>query len=352
MSLKRIAIAAILCLSLFSAPAAAQNGKGNGRGNGGGNDGPPAAFEPAVAYQYSGKNYTDIRLANRAGDQACTVLRVDSGEPNLRGFELDAANMRLAYGLGGNAIFLATLTYVGEDPCPVALAENTELIGPTSSANPEDLDFSPGGALLAWVENNEDYTGLGTSTIIVIYDLETREATPVSLEQWYNEPRPEWGTNGEWATGSIRFSPDFETTNEIIFSGGPLNGSQGAYNSIWAYNINELTAPRKIYDGGGISIDSVVTVTNPQGLGDHRVAFTDNNTGNTLQVRVSDGFVVDSFLAYEPAYSCDNSELIHGASGRGRKTNVYITSVDGTSSERWGGSDMRFFNWFCSGTSP
>ncbi|WP_265529620.1 hypothetical protein [Sphingomicrobium marinum] len=335
-------------MSLISAPAAAQNGKGNGKGNGGGGSEPPAAFEPAIGYRYEGRGFTDIRLANRAGDQACTVLRFEDGGPRLRGFGLDAANMRLAYGLGNDAIYLATLTYVGENPCPVALEEDTELIGPTSSNSFDFIDFSPDGALATWTESDEDYTGLGSSGIIAIYDLETGETTHLTLEQWHNEPRPEWGTNGEWAVGSIRFSPDFAATNEIIFSGAPLNGYQGAYNSIWAYNINEMAAPRKIYDGAGIWIDAIVTVTNPQGMGEHRVAFTDNDTGNMLQVRVSDGVPVETFPASEPAYSCDNSELIHN----GGRRKIYITSADGTSSQRWGGSGMRFFDWFCPGTAP
>ncbi|MCT2560230.1 hypothetical protein N0B51_14700 [Tsuneonella sp. YG55] len=318
--------------------------KGGGKG---GSGDPPAAFEPAIGYKFSGRNYTDIRLANRAGDQACTVLRLPDGSPSLRGFVFDGANGRLAYGLEGDVIYLATLTYEASNPsCPVALAKNTVAITPLTVADPETLDFSPRGDHLVWSEPNKAYTGYGSAFDIVVFDIGAGEHTRIPLEKW-GTTNPDWGVTNEWVATSTRFSPDFDNSGEIIFSGAPLSGVLGAYNSLFAVNVDGQTEPRLIVNGASMQVDAIVTVTSPGGSGAHKVAFTDNNTGKVRQHRISDGGLVASFSGDEPAYSCDNSELIHSAKGKGGKPSIYITAADGSSSETWSSGGPRFFDWFC-----
>lgn len=319
--------------------AAPPEGKGGGKGGGGGDEEPPAEpFAPAIAYFEDGRKYKDLRLANRAGDQACLVLRTAQGDDELRGFVYHARTKMLAYSRDNQGIYLASW---GDDPCTVG---DGTLI--RSGPNPEFMDFSPDGSLLTWAEGDPDYTGFGSANIVFIYEVATGVLTQFDLKQWGGS-RSDWGVNGEWSA-SFRFTPDFATSNEVVVSGGPLDGSKGAYVSLFKYNLDELAAPTLLLDGADIAFDAVVTITNPGGEGSARYAFTNNNTGDVLQVRLSDGGVVGSFKGYEPAFSCDNSEIIHQSSGgKGGKSAISITSADGSSSTVWSSGNYRFFDWFC-----
>lgn len=325
--------------------AAPPEGKGGGNGGGGGDGGedPPAeTFVPAIAYFEDGRKNKDLRLANRAGDQSCLVMRTAQGADELRGFVYHAGSKTLAYSRDNLGIYLTTW---GNNPCTVS---DGTLI--RSGPNPEFMDFSPDGRLLTWSEGDPNYTGFGSANIVFVYyvadvgEISAGTLVQFDLKQWGGS-QPEWGVNGEWSA-SFRFTPDFATSNEVVVSGAPLDGSQGAYVSLFKYDLDETSAPTLLLDGADIAFDAVVTITNPGGDGSARYAFTNNNTGDVLQVRLSDGGVVGSFTGYEPAYSCDNSELIH-RSGSGRKVETRITSADGTSTETWSNGNLRFFDWFC-----
>lgn len=329
----------------MAASAAPPVGKGGGKDKGGGGDDgsgdPPAeTFVPEIAYFEEDRKGKDLKLANRAGDAACVVLQSSSGSPKLRGFEFHAPSKLLAYSIDDTGIFLASWS---DDPCFVGGE-----IQIRAQVAPESLDFSPDGKFLVWRENVDDWTGLGTAAKIFIFDVTSpnSEPTEVSLEAWGGE-RPEWGVNGEWGISSqVRFSPDFATSNELIFAGASLDGRFGEYDSLFAYNIDETTIPRKLLDGANVLFDWVLSVTNPSGQGAAKVAFTNNNTGEIIQIPINGGLAT-TFSAYgEPEYSCDNFEIIH-RSGSGRKLNIEITGVDGTPIETWSKADLRFFDWFC-----
>lgn len=318
----------------FAALAAPPAGKGGSKG-GGGEDPPPEPFSPAIAYFEQGRQSKDLKLANRNGDQACLVMRSQSGAPTLRGFVYHAASKVLAYSIDNSGIFLATWD---TDPC---LVGSGQLIRP--SANPEFMDFSPDGKYLTWTEPVDGYSGFGSAAEIFIYNLESGTLSGVPLDAW-GGTRPEWGVDGEWGIGPVLFSPDFLSSNELVFRGAPLDGSAGEYDSLFAYNIDGTTAPRKFFDGAGGGIDVVMSVSNPQGAGDARVAI---RKGPIRQIAISDGSQGPSFDGYEPAYSCDNSELIHRTSPSSGKYQIQITSADGTSTETWSKANLRFFDWFC-----
>ena len=335
MTLCRTFTALLMCAAVSTTTIAAPpEGKGGGKGGGGGDDPPAEPFMPSIAYLEEGRKSIDLKLANRAGDQACLVLRSESGA-RIRGFVYHAASKVLAYSIPNIGIQLATWV---DDPCVVGAGT---LIG--SGGDTSYMDFSPDGNLLAWTEPDPGYTGFGTSSLVFVYDVGNGTLTQLDLEQWGGD-RPEWGVYGEWSTGSVRFSPDFSTTNELLFSGGPLDGSQGAYNSLFAYNIDETEPPRKYYDGAGDGIDSVMSVTNPTGTAEARIAITQ---GPVRQIAISDGSEGPTFDGYEPAYSCDNSELVHRFRTNGGKYEIRITSADGGSTETWSKGKLRFFDWFC-----
>lgn len=342
MRLHIIATTMLCCIALGSTAilAAPPEGKGGGKGGGGGGGGedPPAQpFVPAIAYFQETRKSKDLRLANRAGDQACLVLQSASGEPKLRGFAYHAASNKLAYSTDGLGIRIATW---GSDPCSVTS-------GPVipQTGNPEFMHFSPDGSLLAWSEGDPDYTGFGSAYIIVIYDLSSGARTEFDLKQW-GGTRPEWGVDGEWSAGNVHFSPDFDSSNEIVFSGGPLDGSQGAYNSLFVFNLDGSSAPQKFYDGAG-GMDSIMSVTRPSGAGVARMAISQ---GEIRQIVIDDGSQGPSFDGTEPSYSCDNSEIIHRfATGKWNKYEIRITSSDGSSTETWSKANLRFFDWFCAG---
>lgn len=331
------AIALVLGAAVSAAPP---EGKGGGKGGGnGGDDEPPAeAFLPAIAYFEQSRKSKDLKLTNRAGDVACVVKQSGTSSAVLRGFVYDAANKMLAYSIGSRGIFLTTWD---EDPCVVG---DGTLIH--SQASPEFMDFSPDGNYLVWRETVQDYSGFGTASEIFFYDLSSGTVSNISLDA-HGGSRPEWGVNGEWAVSNVQFSPDFDPSNEdspdeLIFRGAPLDGSLGEYESLFSYNIDGQSAPRKFYDGGGDYIDIVMSVTNPTGGDEARIAIT---KGHVRQIAISNGAEGPTFDGYEPAYSCDNSEIIH-RSGTG-KADIRITAADGSSTETWSKANLRFFDWFC-----
>lgn len=317
--------------------AAPPEGKGGGRGGGGGDDPPAEPFAPSIAYFEESRKSKDLKLANRAGDQACLVVRSGSGSPKLQAFEYHAATKMLAYSIGNTGIFLASW---GSDPCTIG--EGTLIRGQVA---PGSMDFSPDGQYLVWREPDENYTGFGTAARIIIYDLSAGTTSEVSLKAW-GGVRPEWGVNGEWGLSQVHFSPDFATSNELIFVGGSLDGRFGEYDSLFAYDIDETSVPRKLLDGASIGFDFVLSVTNPGGTGQAKVAFTNNNNGQVIQLPINGG-ATSSFAGYEPEYSCDNSELIHRKDASSRKNEIRITSADGSSTETWSKASLRFFDWFC-----
>lgn len=335
--LSSVAIALTMGVAVSAAPP---EGKGGGKDKGGGDGGgdPPALFVPAIAYFEEGRKSKDLKVANRAGDQACLVLSSSSGSPKLRGFEFDPSSSLLAYSIDNTGVFLASW---GGDPCTIG--QGTLI---RSQVAPENLDFSPDGRYLVWREPVDDWTGFGSAAKIFIYDVTAPDSEPteVSLEDW-GGPRPEWGVNGEWSVSNVRFSPDFVATNELIFVGGSLDGRFGEYASLFAYNINENYEPRKLLDGSNISFDYVFGVTHPNGAGDAKVAILNNNNGRILQVPINGG-TASSFVGGEPEYGCDNAELIHRTQS-GRKFEIRITSADGSASELWSRADLRFFDWLC-----
>nr|WP_298895367.1 hypothetical protein [uncultured Altererythrobacter sp.] len=331
-TLTAISLATILAISASAAPPEGKGG-GKGGGNNGGEDPPTDPFVPAIAYFEEGRKSKNLKLANRAGDQACMI----SDQQGLRGFEYHASSKVLAYSVSGIGVFL---TSWGDDPCTVG---NGTLI--RNQAAPENLDFSPYGRYLVWREPVEDYSGFGTAARIMLYDLSDGSVSEVSLEAW-GGVRPEWGVNGEWGVSNIRFSPDFATTNEIIFVGGSLDGRFGEYDSLYTYSIDGANAPKKLLDGASISFDFVFSVTSPAGSGVSKVAFRNNNNGQVVQLPINGG-AASSFAGYEPDYSCDNSELIHRKDASSRKNEVRITSADGGSTETWSKASLRFFDWFC-----
>lgn len=319
--------------------AAPPEGKGGGKGGGGGEDPPAEPFVPAIAYFDSTSTAKQLRLANRAGDQACMVVETPDGGPKLRGFTYHAASKQLAYSISETGIYV---TSWGSDPCKVDAP--TQVRALSGGDHPEVMDFSPDGRYVVWTEPIHEYTGFGSPYLIYIYDTQEATVFEVSLLQW-GGVREEWGVDREWSVGGIRFSPDFATSNELIFVGGPLDGSQGAYTSLFRYDISGNSPPLKIYDGAGMSFDQFISVTNPEGEGSHRVAFTDNETKILVQVTLA-GDEVIRFDAREPAYSCDNTEIIYQAFLRKNRNSWFIADVDGTNAERWSSAGS-WFDWFC-----
>lgn len=321
---------AVILAAGFAASAAPPEGKGGGKGGGKGEDPPAETFVPAIAYFEESRKSKDLKLANRAGDAACLIVRSNDGEPKLRGFAYHAASNTLAYSKGGSGIYLASW---GEDPCAIG---SGALIPDTGS--PEFLDFSPLGGKLIWRETHPDYTGsgtVGTASQIFVYDLSSAQVQELPLDLW--------------AVGGVRFSPEFESTGEIVFRGGPLDGSEGLYDSLFVYDIDAPVSagsnPRKIVDGAGDYIDIVLSASSPGGGGEASVAYVQ---GTIHQVRISDGTQAGPSIAgYEPAYSCDNSEIIYRYPASARRYEVRISSSDGNSTETWTKADLRFFEWFC-----
>lgn len=333
---KSVFLPSLAIVALMTASAVSAQGKKNGNGGGGGGDPPDPVFTPAIAYLEVGRKSKDLKLSNRAGDAACLVVSTPLSGARLSGFEFHAAEKVLAYSIGGQGIFLASWD---DDPCTI-----TNVIPIRAGVAPESMDFSPDGRHLVWRETTEGYTGFGTAAQIFTYDRSSGLTSEVSLEDW-GGVRPEWGVDREWGLFQVHFSPDFENSNELIFVGGALDGSLGVYQSLFAYDMSEGSPPRKLLDGSGLSFDYVMSVTNPGGQGEAKVAFTDNDTSNIVQLAINDGGST-VFSGYEPEYSCDNSEIIH-RTGSGRRTEVRITSTDGGASETWSKADLRFFDWFC-----
>ncbi|MBY6014377.1 hypothetical protein KUV75_05620 [Qipengyuania gaetbuli] len=319
--------------------AAPPEGKGGGNGGGGGEDPPAEPFAPAIAYFDSTKTAKQLRLANRAGDQACMVVETPNGGPTLRGFTYHAASKRLAYSIGETGIYV---TSWGSDPCKVDTPTRVRTL--SGGDHPEVMDFSPDGRYVIWTEPIHEYTGFGSPYLIYIYDFDQDVFFPVPLDQWGGE-KVDWGVDGEWGTSGIRFSPDFATSNEVIFIGAPLDGSAGLYDSVFAYDISGDTPPRLIYDGENLSIEQFVSVTNPEGQGEAQIVLADRNSGELIQLTL-DGTEVRRFGGSEPAYSCDNSEILYQYSAGKRRNSWFIASVDGTNAELWSTSG-RYFDWFC-----
>lgn len=319
-------------MAAFAAPP---EGKGGGKGGGGGDSGgdpPPETFVPAIAYFEEGRKSKDLKLANRSGDVACLVASTPTGSPKLRGFAYDAANKHLAYSVSETAIYVVGWDL---DPCDVGTPIHTI---PLSSGNHiETMDFSPNGNLLVWREEDYDYAGPATAGIIHIYDLGTRSVRELPLRGW--------------AAGEPRFSPDFARSNEVIFVGGGADGSLGTYASLYAYKIDSGvspgTNPRKLLDGAPYNFDHIYSVSNQGGIGDPSVVLGNHLTGELLKVSIDTGSVAAIADGNEPAYSCDNSELIYRYGTGGRRSEVRITSADGSSTEVWSKADLRFFDWFC-----
>jgi hypothetical protein len=314
----------VMTLAVGAASAAPPEGKGGGKG-GGGNNPPVEPFVPAIAYLQDGRKTRDLRLANRAGDQACLVLQTNTGSPKLRSFVFDAANKRLAYSLSEEGVYLTNWI---DDPCEVG--QPIEIRQLEAGDHPEFMDFSPQGGFVAWTEPDPNIEDAYT---IVMHEIGGGNTT-LALTGW--------------RVGGLRFSPDFESSGELLFTGSAIDLSLGwgAYNSIFAYST-QTQAIRKVLDGASFYLDPFLTVTNPQAVGPAKVAFTDLDTKDLLQVRLSDGQVVETFPGYEAAYSCDNTELIHRGRGKGTKLFVYLTKADGSSSEFWSKSELRWFDWFC-----
>lgn len=330
--LSAVILAACGAATLVAAPP---EGKG-----GGGEDPPAEPFVPAIAYFEELKTSKQLRLANRAGDQACMVLETPDGSPKLRGFTYHAATKRLAYSISETGIFV---TSWNGDPCKVnAPARVREL---SSGDHPEVMDFSPDGRYVAWTEPIHEYDGFGSAYLIYMYDFDQNVFFPVPLHQWGGR-KEEWGVDGEWATSGIRFSPDFATSNELIFIGAPLDGSAGPYESIFAYDIGGSTPPRLVYDGANLSIEQFVSVTNPEGQGEARIILADRNSGELIQLGL-DGTEVRRFTGSEPAFSCDNTEILYKASAGKRRSGWYIAKVDASGAELWSSGSVRWFDWFC-----
>lgn len=345
-------VAFILTASLAGATVAAPGGNGKGKGGndgGGGGDPPTADFVPRIAYFSEGRKAKDLRLSNRAGDQACLVMQSANGSPTLRGFSFDAANRKLAYSVGESGIYLTS--WGAQGPCFVESAANIthesfRIRGFGEGVHPEVMDFSPLGKKLVWTEPNQAYTGPGSEHRILLYDLETKAVSELPLI--------------EWQISGIRFSPDFETSRELFFVGGPLDLSQGAYASLFAVNIDDVvsaatdsdpasdpdTIPDKIYDGINVSFDLFIGVTNPDGQGAAKVTFTDNNTKQIYQVPIGGGSIV-TFAGGEGTYSCDNTEIIHAFESSRSRRETRVTQADGSSSERWSRDELRWLDWLC-----
>lgn len=121
-----------------------------------------ANFQPEIIYSYASGNYTDLRLANRAGDQAILVHRSTTGL-GLFDASIEGPN-RIAYreGLG---LFVRTWS---SNPVTVS-APQPIYSGPGS---PEGVDFSPDGGELA-------FATLGTNSQIFIYNFAQGELTSV-----------------------------------------------------------------------------------------------------------------------------------------------------------------------------
>lgn len=324
---KRLAISFVAAIGLAGAALAAPGGNGNGKGNGGndgGGDDPSTTVEPAIAYFVRGRDYKDIRLANRAGDEACLVLRNNA----LRGFAFHGASNQLAYSLDDTGIYIASWT---DDPCDIGSA--TEVRPLVEGNYPEYLDFSPDGQFLAWTEYNAPD----------IYDIKI----------WIHDadggarPLPLSG----WTILGIRFSPNFSQSGEIFFVGGDNSSPAGTQWSLFAYNINDPGSyPRTVYDATplGSSLDGFVGVTNPIGNQSARVAVSID--GEIRQLSLG-GQPVQGTLAipgFEPVYSCDNTEMVHVYRGDRRKRETRITSVDGSTFEQWSRDELRWLDWFCS----
>ncbi|WP_271079289.1 hypothetical protein [Aurantiacibacter sp. MUD61] len=352
MKITRLAITTTLAIVIAASAATAQsgNGRGNGGGSGGGgNEEPPSAFVPAIAYFDQGRKYKDIRIANVAGDQACLVLRTGDGQRNLRGFDFDAANNRLAYSIDETGIFVTTWEDA-DGPCNVASAGN--VTDPASRVRvlgagdyPEVLDWSPDGRFLLWTEPDQEYTGLGSSTHVMIYDTVTEQVSLLPLESW-GGTRLAWGVDGDWGVGGIRFSPDFATTNEVVFVGASLDGSRGEYNSLFAFDIAGTSAPRLLYDGASTTFDLFINVTNPQGAAPSRVVFENVDRGELVQLPLVNGNTT-RWTGGEAEYSCDNARLVHQVAGRRGRASTYITSADGSGSTLFSSDGLRWLDWLC-----
>lgn len=310
------------------------NGNGNGKGNGGGGGGdeePPAAFEPAIAYFDDGRKYKDIRLANRAGDQACLVLRSNQGQQELRGFSFDAANSQLAYSIDETGIYIASWS---DNPCEIT--GSTE-IHPLSAGNfPEFLDFSPSGQFLTWTAYDNPNIG---DVRIWIYDASTGISRDLPLSGW--------------VILGLRFSPEFPDSGELFFVGGDSSSPAGTQFSLFAYDVNAPVAsgsnPRLVFDAtpSGSSLDSFLAVTNPVGSEAPRVAVSQN--GEIQQLDLSGQAVPDAegIPGSEPVYSCDNTELVHNYQESWSRRETRITPANGGAYERWSRDELRWLDWIC-----
>jgi hypothetical protein len=291
--MRRTIIALCVCTAVFTASIALAGKK------------PPttAPFVPDIGYTYSSGNYTDVRLANRAGTQAILVHRTNFAA--IGGFDLSRDDSRRIAYVDHSQIYVRTWSDAGGS---VSISPATAVyLGPGLA---HGVDFSPDGSQLAF--------GVGGQTDVGLYIASLPGGTPQRVLDGYEAFDPRWDPSG----------------NFIYFWGAPVSGTGP---TIYKYDVAADTVAPLIPLAPGQLIN--FDVTRPSGdpssarlIVDHRDS---NDQPMVLRLWTTDGQLVGSVTEGTKAhFNCSNSAVIHHDWAI-RRVPVAITNVDGTGQTIW-----------------